>query len=49
MIILRIVEVLSLTHQRHQEISVDAFVMMKRNERQIEEPQEGADEQNRRR
>ena len=47
MIILRVVDVLALTHQCHQKVSVDAFVVMEWNEREIEESKEGANDYDR--
>jgi hypothetical protein len=46
MIVLGVVSVLAVADQRHEKVSIDPFVVMQRNEREIVESQERADDQN---
>src|SRR6202165_2459062 len=46
MIVLGVVIVLAFTNQRHEKVSIDPFVVMQRNEREIVESHEGTDDQN---
>ena len=47
MVILRIVKVFTVADERHQKITVHAFIVMKRHERESEESQKRADKQDR--